>query len=263
MSDLPLACLYCATEMSEEDSFDYCGEGCQRLHLVEQEARARGLFRGWCPTCSGPVVGGTVRRTFCSRACNGKAVQARSRAREIAARPALSCISCGVSLAGRRAMRYCSRRCCDVARGKTRAVPLPLAFCALSDCGVEFRPVRLGQRCCSEVHGKKLWNRENPEPWNDRKRDNYHRRRALKKGAATGRPVVLAEIRERDKNRCHLCGDRVGAKAWPHPLSASLDHVVPLTKGGDHDPDNVKLAHLVCNTAKGGRGGNEQLLLIG
>lgn len=128
---------------------------------------------------------------------------------------------------------------------------------------MEFQPKKLGQRTCSEAHGKKLWGRENPAPWSDRRRDNYHRRRALKKGATTGRPVVLAEIRERDGNRCHLCGDRVSAKAWPHPLSASLDHVVPLTKGGAHDPDNVKLAHLACNTAKGNRGGNEQLLLIG
>jgi 5-methylcytosine-specific restriction endonuclease McrA len=100
--------------------------------------------------------------------------------------------------------------------------------------------------------------------WNDRRRDHYHRRKALKKGASTGRPVRLAEIAERDGWRCSLCKKAVNpAVKWPDPKSPSLDHVVPLSKGGAHDPSNVALAHLGCNTAKNNRGGGEQLMLIG
>ncbi|NKT05174.1 hypothetical protein GS485_11095 [Rhodococcus hoagii] len=50
---------------------------------------------------------------------------------------------------------------------------------------------------------------------------------------------------------------------YPHPKSASLDHVIPLSCGGAHDPSNVALAHLACNVAKGDRGGGEQLFLFG
>lgn len=76
--------------------------------------------------------------------------------------------------------------------------------------------------------------------------------------------MILAWIADRDHWRCHICKTRVGKKiAWPHVRSASLDHVVPLSKGGAHDPSNVRLAHLGCNSAKGNRGGGEQLLLIG
>jgi 5-methylcytosine-specific restriction endonuclease McrA len=125
--------------------------------------------------------------------------------------------------------------------------------------------------CCCEDHGRKLWKvrakaegRPRHDPWTDKRREAYHRRRALKKGASTGNPVLFSEIAERDGWRCHLCGDRVKrGLAWPHPQSASLDHVIPLSRGGLHDPVNVRLAHLVCNVAKGNRGAGEQLLLIG
>jgi 5-methylcytosine-specific restriction endonuclease McrA len=101
------------------------------------------------------------------------------------------------------------------------------------------------------------------DPWNDRRRANKQKRRALKIAATIGAPVVLSQIRERDRDRCGLCGKRVGEQAWPHPLSPSLDHIVPLSRGGAHDPANVQLAHLSCNIRKGNRGGGEQLMLYG
>ncbi|MGW0626438.1 HNH endonuclease [Streptomyces sp. NPDC002758] len=126
-------------------------------------------------------------------------------------------------------------------------------------------------RCCSEKHGKLLYNRKSredgrqkPPPWTDKRRDRYHRRRAQKRNTSSGEPVILSEIAERDGWRCHLCGDPVDPElSWPDPLSPSLDHVVPLSLGGPHTPENVRLAHLSCNSAKGNRGGEEQLLLVG
>jgi 5-methylcytosine-specific restriction endonuclease McrA len=38
--------------------------------------------------------------------------------------------------------------------------------------------------------------------------------------------------------------------AWPHPASASLDHRIPLSKGGSHTAENTQLAHLACNVRK-------------
>lgn len=102
------------------------------------------------------------------------------------------------------------------------------------------------------------------QAWTDKRRDRYHRRRAQKKATTSGAPVIRDEIAARDGFRCGICSDRVDmARVWPHPLSPSLDHVVPLSEGGTHEPANVQLAHLRCNTAKGNRGGGEQLMLLG
>jgi 5-methylcytosine-specific restriction endonuclease McrA len=53
------------------------------------------------------------------------------------------------------------------------------------------------------------------------------------------------------------------ALLWPHPKSASLDHVVPLIDGGEHTYANVQLAHLACNVGKRDGGHPQQLALVG
>lgn len=49
---------------------------------------------------------------------------------------------------------------------------------------------------------------------------------------------------ERDGGKCQYCGDCVGIKG-------TLDHVVPVAKGGSGDTSNLVWACHPCNTAKG------------
>ena len=51
---------------------------------------------------------------------------------------------------------------------------------------------------------------------------------------------------------CALCGKPVDfSLKSPHPLSATIDHIIPLDKGGHpSDIDNLQLAHRCCNRAK-------------
>lgn len=59
------------------------------------------------------------------------------------------------------------------------------------------------------------------------------------------------EVYERDHWLCGICGQEVDPEVFhPDAMSASLDHVVPLSRGGDHTRDNSVLAHLVCNIRK-------------
>ena len=51
---------------------------------------------------------------------------------------------------------------------------------------------------------------------------------------------------------CGICGKPVdfGLK-YPHPLSACVDHIIPVAKGGHpSDLDNLQLAHWTCNRQK-------------
>ncbi|MEU0634533.1 HNH endonuclease [Streptomyces sp. NPDC005989] len=54
---------------------------------------------------------------------------------------------------------------------------------------------------------------------------------------------------------CWLCGHDIPPRLDArHPLSFTLDHVVPLSRGGALlDPANARSAHRRCNSARGNR----------
>lgn len=101
------------------------------------------------------------------------------------------------------------------------------------------------------------------QPFTQARKAADQRRRAAKRGAAAEK-FTPAEIFERDRWRCGICAKKVRADlAYPHPKSASLDHIVPLSEGGDHSRANSRCAHWDCNVRRNNRGGNEQLSLVG
>lgn len=62
------------------------------------------------------------------------------------------------------------------------------------------------------------------------------------------------EIFERDKWICQICFEPVDSDLkWPDPMSKSLDHKVPLSKGGHHLRSNCRLAHVTCNVRRGNK----------
>lgn len=55
----------------------------------------------------------------------------------------------------------------------------------------------------------------------------------------------------RDNWVCGICGRKINKRLkYPNPLSASIDHIIPLSKGGNDNPVNVQASHLRCNVGK-------------
>jgi 5-methylcytosine-specific restriction endonuclease McrA len=95
-----------------------------------------------------------------------------------------------------------------------------------------------------------------------RKRDAARRRARLMD--AFVEDVDPIRVFEADGYRCYGCNLKC-IKGAPnnHPLQPTLDHVIPLSKGGTHEYANIRTMCRQCNVRKGDRGGGEQLLLIG
>lgn len=59
-------------------------------------------------------------------------------------------------------------------------------------------------------------------------------------------------VLERDEWICQLCGLPTRKDAvypeWDFPV---IDHIVPLSRHGEHSPANWQTAHAYCNTLKG------------
>jgi len=62
------------------------------------------------------------------------------------------------------------------------------------------------------------------------------------------------EVVERKGFTCHICGKQI------HYTDFSIDHGIPISKGGTQDLDNLVPAHKVCNSSKSNKlpikGGN-------
>lgn len=112
-------------------------------------------------------------------------------------------------------------------------------------CASWFYANKRRSRCCSE--------------WCTRK-DKLGadlRRAALQRMTNTG-PIAerfsSTEIYHRDGWVCGICGESIDWRlAYPDVLSASIDHVIPVSKGGAHTRENVQAAHLRCNISKSNR----------
>jgi len=106
------------------------------------------------------------------------------------------------------------------------------------------------------------WRKANPEKQKEMERryrelhqeelkERAQYRRALKRNNSAER-VDLGVIRGRDGMVCHICGKKINQDLeYPHPMSLSYDHLIPISHGGPHAEWNLAVAHLGCNSSRG------------
>lgn len=143
---------------------------------------------------------------------------------------------------------YC-RDCC--AR-RTRAyrianpyVPVPGSPAQCDCCGQAFLANGRRWRYCSQECFKAYKHKAN---WK-----HYQARRARLKEAFVEH-FDRREIFERDGWICQICLKPVDTTVqFPHPASPSLDHIIPIARGGKHARSNAQTACLGCNVRKGAR----------
>lgn len=148
--------------------------------------------------------------------------------------------------------KFCSRECRYRQGTDFRPGPAPCA-----ECGSEFHQGSSAYRFCSARCRRRADKRRNTwvrNNWDDKAKARAKERRARQEGKLGARVERFspAEIYERDRWTCGICKRPVDHRTeYPDPLSPSIDHVVPLSLGGDHTRENVQCAHLVCNLSKG------------
>lgn len=263
-------CLFCGVELTGKYQKKYCSVSCQKTHrsALIQKKRTR-----ICETCgkefvmhkpSGKAKKGEVKEgRFCSRECHFIWVKRQPKKLKVIEKKKPyqgTCSICEKAFESRYRRARCGRECdleygrrMSLERNKTKRV-LKQKQC--KECGKVFVPEYGNKRrhYCSDECGHRQG-----------RRNAKHTRRTRGK-AVKGATVYRAKIYERDGWRCQICGKKVNRLLnGNHPMAASLDHILPLSKGGRHEPSNVRLAHRKCNTEKrDGSGPNgDQLLLFG
>lgn len=79
-------------------------------------------------------------------------------------------------------------------------------------------------------------------------------RRAKAEAEGNATPELIAAKWEASDKTCCLCAKLIDETLQsPDPMSFSLEHLTPTSRGGRHDIDNISFAHRVCNSSKGNR----------
>jgi len=104
-----------------------------------------------------------------------------------------------------------------------------------------------------EAHKERLkvysrdWKRKNNKRARELLKGYNHERRARLAGVPCDKTISMDILFVRDKGFCGICRNSVELQ------EASIDHIVPIARGGSHTWDNVQLSHLPCNLSKGAR----------
>ena len=233
---------------------------CPRHHLIQQRYGTTTLpeLVEECINCGDPTPKrrNGPRAHYCSTPCrrrvNSAVVHGNARAKALAERTPNPCSWCGEPLPANAARQTRFHPDCRTAYRNTLPRDSAVKQCTIDDCE---RPLRARGMC--SMHWKR-WGRATgrikAEPWDDRRRDNYHRRRARLNGATNGDKVLRATLIARDNGQCQLCGHTIDLTlTYPHPRSASIDHRIPISKGGEHSMANTQLSCLECNVRKSDR----------
>lgn len=211
-----------------------------------QVLKRRGPVTVACTQCGASFTSTAANAKYCSVRCSRDAVSYQPRPKRT-----VSCRTCGRCFIQPRAdSEYCSRRCQpNTLRHRQQK--------AIRNREAKVR--RLAQRVCLFC-GKRAIERDGTLAWSGRRTifcsslcgREYHRwsREERMRGAII-EPVDIAVLLERDGGICQLCRKPVGkgrrrfAANYP-----TIDHIVPISRGGEHSYRNTQLAHRRCNIRK-------------
>lgn len=155
------------------------------------------------------------------------------------------CTECGKVFTRKgNAQKYCSDECLNKAHDINQII---IKQCV--ECGVEFETYHDGTLYCSNKCRRKRANRIH----------TISKDKRLRKNGKPDYSISLKKLYKRDKGICHICGERCNPKDIEVTIEGyyiagrnypSIDHVVPISKGGKHIWGNVRLAHRHCNAIK-------------
>lgn len=151
-------------------------------------------------------------------------------------------------------IKYCSKSCRDL-------IAWELQEARLLDTGADEKALCLHRARHPKTRLKRRLNAEDKADIESYKSTmRALREERLKAGKMEN--VTLRELIKRDGGKCYICGKKVEkqrkfgkarGRGEDRRMYPTIDHLIPISRGGLHTWDNVKLAHLSCNTKKGGK----------
>lgn len=153
---------------------------------------------------------------------------------------------------------YCSETCSyngnlRLKREQWAEAYIPRTFIC-KECGAEVITKCADTRkefCCQTCMNKYNRRIEHQTDRHKKYLSNYKQRREKQIHSAFVEHVSYHDLYKRDCGICQICGlpvlyDKQADDSW----GATIDHIVPLSKGGAHSMNNCQITHRICNSLK-------------
>lgn len=240
----------------------YCSKKCRRN---ADKINAKTRYTKTCKHCGEKYKTSNKKQKYCSITCAGKdkrTIKGTTR----------KCKVCGKKFQPNyKEQKTCSQQCGSIAAAKTMGEngiydklvlnpdsPLegkykdPDRKRICKNCGKEFYANSIYQKDRKFCSRKCFLDFIDAEEGSTKGRfTDWSQRKRAKEYGVEFEKINIEKIYERDKWTCQICGEKVdNSLTWPNPMSATIDHIIPLSKGGTHTKDNVQLAHASCNISK-------------
>ena len=267
-----MRCKYCGQEfVQQHGNQQYCSIECRDMMSGRCTHRAGTVKQ--CEYCGTEFIAVKGSEKFCSAECRreNRSKSEKEQRKELTKTCQCVCVECGKSFESKRDSKYCSDHCknkykydqqitqkwgsktawrAEMKRRKeaalqkreTKSEPDRVWYegkCVV--CGTEFKTLNPKQKTCCKECGRKL--------------NNARKQKRIPKEQIVDKDITLEALFRRDSGVCYLCG---GMCNWSDKRSAnivgdtypSIDHIIPVARGGKHAWNNVRLAHFKCNVAK-------------
>jgi hypothetical protein len=258
-----------------------------RRYRAAKRAARKPIEPKICANCGNKFVPDLnhIYKIYCSPACQKNVQHVKERGpngsrtkKERESREQIACGICGYLFTPTKEHhKYCSKECGfeaeelqDKAYRSNNKIEPTKRICKL--CGIEFEALGKWKCCCKEHSYLYLYGVEIPKeltkicewcgeefatrisraracPQHANRLNKWERK--MRQRTAIHVHYSRFEIFRRDNFTCHICGTPINMKAKaPRGDSPTVDHVIPLVKGGSDTPENVRAAHFYCNSRK-------------
>jgi 5-methylcytosine-specific restriction endonuclease McrA len=242
------------------------------LGLPERDIEYK--YKITCACCGNEYLSRHKRTKFCSESCRGK-YNKNHRGHK------LVCVECGGSFKNYSDRKYCSDSCkvsfkhkkkLEVQKQLERKREIEKKYKQIEKLRNSLYNISLRSRTCYECKeeyilmkgeaGFKYCSKSCKEEGQKkikRKRNRISKDKRWRKNGKPDYSISLERLHKRDGGICYICNKNVDYNDFSitdegHFISGdkypSIDHVIPIAKGGLHKWNNVKLAHRRCNYLK-------------
>lgn len=240
-------CIYCQKtfEVSPLNSEKqrYCSSKCRVYHYYEKnpdKKPKRKTYTKQCDYCNEEFETTSKINSFCTKEHRNKYKEKEKNKNRTIKLYVYNCENCSKRGLSKRKRNYCSEQCYENHRNKKkRNIESKLKRCAY--CNKWHRKKRkFCSKKCRNKYGKVSgWQKHNK------------RMIAARKNGQFDADIDIYKLIERDGGQCYLCGDVVLFELHYNDAKyPTIEHVIPIAKGGTHSWDNVKVACRDCNSRK-------------